>query len=257
MILKKMLLIIGLCSFVYSSDFNKKDFQNLNNIHMDVSEFNVFDKEPKINDFKDLNDGTLSEGDIRMYLDSFYKGNNFMTKDEVTEITNELFSLKNKMKTSAHTFLFYFTTEDVPLHSIANTLLQLSILQDNNVGISSKVYMMGPTDDFKEYLFKTRNYIENYPIKYQDKIANNFKLKFGPDFFEAYKINKAPALAIAYCSAAIPSVDKCHIPYIIRGDVSLEYFFKRISQHDKKYTEFSDLIKNNMMNYQINNKDML
>lgn len=239
--------IILTLSFLVISLF-ADDYSSLLNNKLDVSQFSNMQPSASIgNDMTEhftskIKDMTYAQA--KTYIDTMFIGDKFLSKDEAYILLDKLYNIKNDEKTKAHTFLLYFFTKDVPLYSISNVLLELSVLQDEKIDIQSKLYLKGPTDDFEQYMMSAKDYIMNYPIEYQSRIGNNFHLKFEHDFFTAYHIEKAPAMALAFCSSEIPSIETCNIPYIIRGDTSLHTFIHLISIRDKNYKQFDDILNN-------------
>jgi len=187
----------------------------------------------------------LTEEQARIYLDSFYRPNEFLTKEESLKLLKYVYEAKKESTKYSHFFLLYFFTENVPRDSMSNILLGTSLLQKNGIDINIKEYLTGPSDNIKEYLFAWKDYIQTYPIKYQNDLAKNFHLKFDPRFFKVYEIEKAPALALAHCQSLFPTPKTCKVDYLIRGDVSLITFFDKISKIDKKYTPYKKILEAN------------
>jgi len=126
---------------------------------------------------------------------------------------------------------------------MANIMLSLSALQEEGINIEMKEYMTGPSDNLQTYLYDWKDYINQYPIKYQNNIVRNFHLKFDPRFFKVYEIKKAPAMALAHCQSMYPEPKTCKIDYFIRGDVSLLTFFDKISKMDKRYIPYKKILE--------------
>ena len=83
-----------------------------------------------------------------------------------------------------------------------------------------------------------KKYIDEYPAQLKTYIVDNFHLKLDPRFFKTYDIKKAPAMALAICDSGVPDIKSCKIRYLIRGNVSLEVFFDKISKYEKKYKDY-------------------
>jgi hypothetical protein len=139
----------------------------------------------------------------------------------------------------------YFFSESVPRRSTTNVLLDIGILQENGININTKQYLRGPTKDFKDFVMTWKDFIDKYPVEYKAYITNNFHLKIDPRFFKTYKIIKAPAMALATCDSGTPDIKSCKIKYLIRGNVSLEVFFDKISKYEKKYKEYVRFLQAN------------
>jgi len=187
----------------------------------------------------------LTYKQAKTYLDSFYKPNDFLTKEEAYYLLDYIYTEKQQKLVQANDFILYFFTEDVPKNSTANVLLSVSALQDNGIHLRIKEYLTGPSDNIKEYLFSWKDFIAEYPDKYKRNISENFHLKFDPRFFKVYDIKKAPAMALAHCQSLIPTPKTCKIDYLIRGDVSLLTFFDKISKIDKKYLPYKKILEAN------------
>lgn len=168
--------------------------------------------------------------------ESMYKGDSFVSKKDFATLRKEI-KETNDLYKGPFDFILYFTSESVPVDTMLNVLHSLSILQDNNIYMYSKQYLIGFPDGLDIYLNKIQETTENKykNIQTQEKVKRNFGLKVDPRFFEELNIKEAPAMAFATCPSIIPDVTKCKIKYLIRGDVSLYTFFDKISEIDPKY----------------------
>lgn len=173
-----------------------------------------------------------------------YKGNEFLSKNEALILVDKVYASLLQAK-QGHNFLLYFFSSTVPKKSVTRFLLGVSILQDNGFDIETKQYFVGPPKHFDTFLLNWNKGVEKMPFSYANKVQKNFHLKFDSRFFKMYKVNKAPAIALARCLTAIPDPDTCKISYLIRGDVKLPYFFKKISEIDKKYLDYYNVLKAN------------
>jgi len=171
------------------------------------------------------------------YINQLYKGNDYLSKEEALLLMKQIKGLARYTKQNKE-FLLYFFSESVPRRSTTNVILDVGILKENGINIKSKQYLRGPTKDFKTFVMDWKKFIDEYPVEYKAYIINAFHLKIDPRFFTTYNIKRAPAMALATCSADIPTIDNCKIRYLIRGNVSLEVFFDKISKYEKKYKQY-------------------
>jgi len=185
----------------------------------------------------------LTYEQAKIYINEFYRENDFLTKEESMLLLDYVFKVRNYTSKYANNFILYFFTETVPKSSISNILLSVSALQDEGINLNIKEYLTGPADNLQNYLFGWNDFIEKYPLKYQKNITDNFHLKFDPRFFKVYEIKKAPAMAFAHCQSLLPTPKTCKIDFLIRGDTSLLTFFDKISQIDKKYLPYKKILE--------------
>jgi len=177
------------------------------------------------------------------YLETFYRPNNFLTKEEADILIDFVYSSKQASQKYGQLYLLYFFSEAVPRSSVANVLLSVSLLQEEGFKIKTKQYLTGPSDNIQKYLFGWRKFIDTYPLQYQSNVAENFKLKFDPRFFKVYEVEKAPAMALAICQSDFPEPKTCKVEFLIRGDVSLLDFLDKASQIDKKYLPHKKMLE--------------
>jgi len=171
------------------------------------------------------------------YIKTLYKGNEYLSKEEAILLLKQIKGLGDIARKD-HEFILYFFSKTVPKNATTNVILDVGILRENGIDIETKQYLRGPTKDFKNFVMNWKNYIDEYPAQLKTYIVNNFHLKLDPRFFKTYDIKKAPAMALAICDSAVPDIKSCKIKYLIRGNVSLEVFFDKISNYEKKYKEY-------------------
>jgi len=170
--------------------------------------------------------------------------NDYITKEEYDILKDKVTEIKNQVATGPFSFLLYFTSSSVPTNTLFNVLYSLSILQDNNINIYSKQYLIGAPEDFKEYMYKMNDDLnEKYKsFSTQEKIKRNYGLKIDPRYFEYFKIKEAPAMALATCPSLTPDIEKCKFHYFMRGDVGLLKFFDKIAQEDERYEKITKIL---------------
>ena len=218
----------------------KKEFEYLHGIKNNNSGIN----KELISEFNKKIKGLTYKEAIN-YVNMFYKDSVFMTKNEALALVKLNYQMRYDVLHNSHMFLLYFFTEEVPMNSTANILLGVSALQENGIKIESKQYLTGPPENVEEFMNKWKTFAYDYPFKYQNNIVRNYHLKFDPRFFKVYAVDKAPAMALAFCKSAIPTPKTCRIKYLIRGDTSLFNFFDKISKVEHKYIKFSNILKAN------------
>jgi len=266
--MKKIILLCICFGLLYSSGFKPEEYSNLLSDRLDsngeaknkdyiLKEFSGIKKNVNSKFAKDFKKNfankfsSMNYKEAKAYLDRYYKPNEFMTKEESYKLLDFIYKEKYKLLKYSNKFILYFFSETVPKNSTANVLMSVSILQDNGFDIHIKEYLTGPSDNFKNFMFSWKDFISNYPIQYQEKISRNFKLKLDPRFFKVYEVKKAPAMALAECQSMIPEPKTCRVKYFIRGDVSLESFFDKISTLDKTYIPYKKALEANGI-YEVN-----
>jgi hypothetical protein len=170
------------------------------------------------------------------FVETMYTGNDFISKKDFKKINQKIKQNEKDLKGPFY-FILYFFSESVPDNSILDILNEVGILQNNGFNVMSKQYLVGPPKDFKAYMFKMKDIINNKEKNKEAKkhITDNFHLKFGPDFFKYFSLNKVPAIALATCKSMVPDTKTCKFEYLIKGDTTLTNFFAKISLKDKKY----------------------
>lgn len=170
--------------------------------------------------------------------------NDYITKEDFKILENQINEVKKISEKGPYSFLLYFTSSSVPTNTLFNILYSLSILQENNINIYSKQYLIGAPDDFKEYMYKMNDDLNERfkSFSTQEKIKRNFGLKIDPRYFEYFKIKEAPAMALATCPSLTPDIEKCKFHYFMRGDVGLLKFFDKISETDKRYEKITKIL---------------
>lgn len=215
------------------------------NMKTDVSKFNKLNEIPssfKMEDFEKLQKVNLI--DQLNIVSKEYKGSDFITKNEMNEITSTI----NKASLLANTpqdFVFYLTSESVPNTTLLNNMLSIGILQSNGINIQSKVYLYGMPEDMQTYMFSIEKDIKKRNLEERDLISRNVNIKIDPRFFDIFELKKAPAIVFATCPNKTPVVDKCEYKYLMRGDTGLVNFFDTISNKDKKFEKYYRILISN------------
>ena len=206
-------------------------------------------QEDSYSDFaKNVEDGGIFADKLKS-LENMQGDDGFLTAQERIKIISEIRDAAALIQGSKD-FIIYMFSASVPRDAVSNIASSVSILQENGVKLLTKQYLVGAPDDFQQYMVEWNDYLKKLPIKYQPYVIGNFKLKLDPRFFQAYKVEKVPAMAYAHCSSATPRVTECKVDYLIRGDVSLRTFFDEISKTDgadKKFKEYVRILDANQI----------
>jgi hypothetical protein len=175
-----------------------------------------------------------------------YEGNDFIKKSEFYKIKNYIEKI-TKENTKKKDYILYFTSESVPFNTMLNIVFQVSLLQKNGIPININQYYIGFNNSFQDVLLKVKEKISSYPKEYQSLIANNYIIRLGPKFFNYFNLKAVPAMALASCIGDNPRLNNCEIKYFIKGDSSLIPFFDKISDIDKKYKKYIDILTANKL----------
>ncbi len=243
MILKKFLSITSLLSIISIPSFGiDQNIKNLGNINLkdkryDVSKFESLNKVNNFNiaDYEQLQ--KINFIDQLRLAEKNFKGNNYISKEEMTQITNTI-SEVTKNANTPQDFILILTSETVPNKIIINNLLSVGILQSNGIDIETKIYFQGIPEDMETYMKTLTKEIDNYNEEAKELISENVKVKIDPRFFQIFDLKKAPALVFASCPSQVPDVKKCEYKYLIRGDSGLINFFDKIRNIDNKYEKY-------------------
>jgi len=179
---------------------------------------------------------------------NLFKNYKYFTPNEINIMKKRMREMIDFIRSKKYNslYFFYFASESVPKTSIANFLLDINILRKNGFNVHSRIFFIGPPNDFRNYMISWEDFLEkDYP--YPKAVVNNFALKINPYFFEAYQIKKVPVIAFAICkNSDYISFNDCSIKYLVRGDTSLEYFLFLISQANPKFNKmYRSLLTNN------------
>ena len=176
-----------------------------------------------------------------------YQDDDYLTKKEFNQVKNTIKQHSKLNEDGPYDFLLYFTSASVPQKTVFNVMHGVGILQDNNVRIDSKVYLVGPPDNFKEFMFKTEDDLNSLlpDMRVQEKVRRNFNLKIDPRYFEFFGLKKAPAMALAKCPTPVPDIKTCNFSYFIKGDVSLTTFMREISKENKNFEKYVKVLQAN------------
>lgn len=122
------------------------------------------------------------------------------------------------------TTLFYFASESMGADSIKVFNENITRIKNKGYDIQGMVILRGFPKDFRKYVFSIYD-------KNQEGV-----IKVHPLFFRQYKIKEVPAYILAQCYTP-PNFSRktCDSEYLIRGDIALSDFLRRISNEDKKY----------------------
>jgi len=222
----------------------KNNFSKLNKTDIDVKKYGkLLDKSTGMIDLdKQLKDSLKQ-----------YKGDDFMTKEEYSQVVSAVVKAREVMKEDMISeYIIYLTSETVPDSAYMDILHSVGILQENGAKIKTKQYLIGIPKDFKKYMFDKRDYMMKMTEKEQKYILKNFAIKIDPRMFEMFEVKKVPAIIYGICSGKNPGKDNCKFTYMIRGDSSLTNFFERISDEDPRYKKYWEyLIGNKIVNKQL------
>jgi hypothetical protein len=131
-------------------------------------------------------------------------------------------------------YLLYFFSSSVPKKDLVEFLRGVAILRSNGVSIESVQYLIGPPERFERFMRDISDSVKNAGGEYEKKIAESFRLKFGPTFFKAYEIDKVPVTALAVCDGASPDPRRCKFEYLARGEISLDWFLSKMIDEEKE-----------------------
>lgn len=121
--------------------------------------------------------------------------------------------------------IFAFVSESVPQKTIdeyTNTM-RLFISKD----VKSGIYFNGVDSETYATIRKTLN--NSYKKQF-----NTF-VKFDPNFFQKYKINKVPLLSLSICNKNDIYPSDCKVLFLIHGTLDTNYFARRIVKENKIY----------------------
>ena len=199
-------------------------------------------KQDAYSDFaKNVEEGGIFTDKLKS-LENVQSDDGFLTAQERIKIISEIREAASVLQGSKD-FIIYMFSSSVPRDAVTNIAASVSILQENGIKILSKQYLIGAPEEFQQYMVDWNNYLKTLPIKYQPYVVGNFKLKLDPRFFQAYKVDKVPAIAYAHCSTATPRINECKVDYLIRGDVSLRTFFDEISKQNGADAKFKEYVR--------------
>lgn len=230
--MKKLLSILSISVVLFATDYT-----TLEKNRADISQYeNLKFKQSDISQYKNLMyKGTKTD------FSNLVQNSDFLTKNEIKEVKNKV-QKYSKYLNKKRDFILYFTSESVPTNTMLNTLFQVGILQENGFDILTKQYFLGMNKDFKDYLFKMQDKINNKPKFERLKIIRNSGIKIDPRYFDFFKLKKVPAIALAECTGTTPSFKSCEFKFLLRGDTSLESFFDKIKTYDAKYEKYYEVL---------------
>lgn len=247
--MKKILFLI-LPMFIFSAEFNVKDYESFKNNKTVLNEKEFLPKE-KFNS-NELLKTNSNKIDLSRQLDlskSLFNGNDFkfLNKNEFNQLDNEIVDSVNNLK-GPHEFILYFYSESVPKSTIANIIDDIYLLQKNGKKILTKQYMFGLPKDPQKYFMEWKDYSESLSSSKKIGLGDNFAFKTDSRFFKMYEIKQVPAVALATCSTVNPDPMSCEIKYLIHGDAPLITFFDKISKIDNSYKEYYNILNMNGLN---------
>jgi hypothetical protein len=244
--MKKIFLLSFLTISLFAEAF---DYSKLDKNRADVSKFSNLDYKGSQTKAIDPDQFEKIPKDTNVFkqmkqTETFYNGDEYITKKEFKDLSTKINNI-SKEASKPQDFILYLSSESVPNNTLLNVMLSIGILQENNIDINSKIYLMGPPDDFENYMNSLKNDLVRYPITTQEMIARNVNLKLDPRFFNIFDLKKAPAIIFATCPSQIPDPKTCDFKYLMRGDMSLASFFDKIKNIEPKYEKYySYLISN-------------
>lgn len=250
---KFLILIFPLILLSEPVDFNSEEYKQfleapLKNVQKIKDEFGYLQNNKSDDSLREELEARIKVMGYKEYykfIEDNYQDTIYLTKKELLFLVDDVVKRIEVLESHPHRFLLVFTTEGISKKYISDLLLGISIIQDNGYNFETKQYHIGIPKDMRSYLNGWKSFIETYPFKYQSNIARNFKMKFDPAFFKMYNVDKAPAMAVAVCATATPTVENCRIQYLIRGEVDLITFFDKISKKNTAYLKYKKLLEAN------------
>jgi len=121
--------------------------------------------------------------------------------------------------------LFFFTSTSVPQSTLNNYFYRA-----NKLNITSYAVYRGLNNDVKKMLMKANK---------KEKIL----VKIHPLLFTDLKIEKVPVIVFANCPDKNHfKYKECEYLYRIDGDISLNEFFEKVSDDNKYYKKYSEIL---------------
>lgn len=147
------------------------------------------------------------------------------TYSELKEVLDE----REKEEHSSYAILYFFSNS-------VSTGSYSSFLQDlakhnlsHKIKFSTSQCLIGINNSLKSYLLDTREKLGKSDVK--KEAIDLINIRMTPEIFENYNITSVPAMALAKCpQSKHPS--KCTLLSIAKGDVSLGYFFEKLTQNN-------------------------
>lgn len=90
-------------------------------------------------------------------------------------------------------------------------------------------------------MYRYMQELMNYGIK-----SENFKIHVHPWAFKNLELKKVPAYLLSYCDNDNYRYKQCDNKYLIRGDISLYYFFNQINKNKKEYESHEEALLKGM-----------
>ena len=101
--------------------------------------------------------------------------------------------------------------------------------------ISNKKGQLKAVEEFSmRGIYRYALELQNYGVK-----STNFKFHIHPWAFKKLSLKEVPAYLLSYCDNDDYRFKQCDNKYLMKGDVSLKYFFNEIEKLDKYYSKFN------------------
>jgi len=138
-------------------------------------------------------------------------------------------ALNTQKKSSVKYTILYFFSDSVPASSFGGLLIEIAKYNrshKNALGATQALIGMNPS--LQTYLLNVKKYLKGLNDSTEEEAL--IDIRMAPNTFTKYHINVVPALALARCdNNAHPS--KCEIISLVKGDVSLSYFFRLLKEN--------------------------
>lgn len=142
------------------------------------------------------------------------------------QILEEKEGLYRQSQIKKPTFL-YLVSESMGAGSTKAFNQSIHRLQSKGYDVQGMVVLRGFPKDLKSYVISL----------YEKGIES--MLKIHPFFFRNHKIERVPAYILALCHTPPNfSIRTCDTEFVIKGDIALSDFLRRVSNEDKKYLDY-------------------
>jgi len=127
---------------------------------------------------------------------------------------------------------FYFYSESMPFNAVDNYFAKFNRLKKKYPDIVGYTVINGfPNGSI--YTFMNNFNREDF---------GKGALKIHPILFETYGLTRVPAFGLASCPKEFDS-KKCDFKYVLRGDVSFDFFLEKIAEENKSYKKYYDYMR--------------
>jgi hypothetical protein len=136
----------------------------------------------------------------------------------------------SKKKSSEKYTILYFFSNSVPTSSFGDLLIEIAKYnRSHKKSIGATQALIGMNPALQTYLLNVKKYLKGLNDSKEEESL--IDIRMAPNTFTKYHINVVPALALARCNSnAHPS--KCEIVSLVKGDVSLSYFFRLLKENN-------------------------